>query len=40
MRNYLSNHSAGNPRCVRIGLFPEHRWEYKNNFEVDYFRCE
>jgi hypothetical protein len=39
MLNYLSRDSSGNPRCVRIGLFPEHSWEYKKNFEVSYFRC-
>ena len=37
-KNYLSSHSQGNPKCVKLGIDYRHTWEYQRQFEVTYFR--
>jgi hypothetical protein len=38
LKNYLSSHSQGNPKCVKLKIDYRHSWEYQRQFELTYFR--
>jgi hypothetical protein len=37
-KNFLLRRSQGNPKCRGLQIDFEHRWEYRGEFEVAYFR--
>jgi hypothetical protein len=37
-KNFLYRNSVGNPKCVALQFTFDHSWEYRQEFEVAYFR--